>query len=430
MVDWPRRGETFSWALRNLRHSVSKLLDFSGRAFPLFLVAVRFLAIHSFVATFWIFRRWSSRRWVFNLDCHISVIADLKVGLKEFPGIRLVSWSISGHNFVFRKIFQLADPVKHINSRSWMNLTPAAKAAFLRSYRKFLENFDGFIVTYPPAFVELFEDFRKPILLVVAIRYERPFSSDYVRWTGLTETFSRLRNEQRLTLVANNKGDAEYLRQFMGEDVPVVASVCDYVPSRSQLVPHRYPIFARSEELLEFIKHSVGGRWESKKDALGQNYGWNQLLECSAVIYIPYTNSVMSLFEFATLGIPVLVPDRNLIKQIASQYDGVLSELTFLDIENLEAPSGAPEFPGLHPDRPGYLDWWLDNSDFYDSKLMPNVIQFSSFDDPIFGADFHEIDAEAARVSAERNSRVQFSRKQLLEKFQRDLETEESRGEL
>jgi hypothetical protein len=384
---------------------------------------VRFLAIHSFVATFWIFRRWSSRKWVFNLDCHTSVIADLKSGLQEFKGIRLVSWSISGHNFVFRQIFQFADPVRHINSRSWVNLTPTVKTAFLRTYRKFLENFDGFIVTYPPAFVELFEGFRKPILLVVAIRYERPFSSNYARWTSLTESLSRLRSEDILTLVANNNGDAQYLKQFIGEHVPVVPSLCDYIPAGTQLNFHRYPIFAKSELLVKFIKENVGPRWESKRDALGSNYGWDQLLECSAVIYIPYNNSIMSLFEFATLGIPVLVPGRSLIKQLASRFDGVLSELTFLDIENLEAPLGSPEFPGLHPDRAGYLDWWLDNADFYDVDLMPNVIQFSSFDDPIFQTDFHQHRAKAARVTAERNSRLKFSRSELLEKFERDLET-------
>lgn len=404
-----------------MRRLLAMFLKAGYRGVRLALVGMRFLQIHSFVLVFGFYRRFSNRQWLFNLDCHISVIADLKVGLREFPDVKLVSWSISGHNFVFRKWFSFADPIMHIGSRTWIDLTPDRRNQFLRVYRRFLSNFDGFVVTFPPAFVELFEEFEKPILLVVAIRYEYPFSSDAVRWSEFTQTLIRLREAKSLTLVANNRGDAEYLEEFVGGIVPVVASVCDYIPIKEGLGGQRFPIFAKSLEVSDFVRERVGAPWTGEKQALGANYGWRQLLECSAVVYIPYNSSTMSLFEFATLGIPVLIPDEDLLKDLASKFDGVLSELTFLSMSGLQAPPGTPTFSGLQPENSGYLDWWLDRSDFFDADLMPNVIRFGSFDDPVFSQNFDNFRSELAELTPERNARLRSARRLLIHNFAQTL---------
>ena len=58
---------------------------------------------------------------LFNLDLHISVIADLKSGLKSHDA-NLISWSISSANRYNRKVFRVQDPVRVINGNNWASL--------------------------------------------------------------------------------------------------------------------------------------------------------------------------------------------------------------------------------------------------------------------------------------------------------------------
>ena len=58
---------------------------------------------------------------VFNLDLHISVIEDIKDICKRLYGdsIEITNWSISGHNWVFKK--ETKD-VRYINQSSWKSI--------------------------------------------------------------------------------------------------------------------------------------------------------------------------------------------------------------------------------------------------------------------------------------------------------------------
>lgn len=51
----------------------------------------------------------------FNIDCHVSVIADLKK-IFENLGHEVTSWSISGHNWVFGNY---PKKIEIINEHSW-----------------------------------------------------------------------------------------------------------------------------------------------------------------------------------------------------------------------------------------------------------------------------------------------------------------------
>ena len=83
------------------------------------------------------FLRHSKKVIAFNLDLHISVIADVSELLlsKRF---KLIQWSISSHNFVFRKVFRIPDPVEFINQASWRNLSPTLIEGFNKKYGKIM----------------------------------------------------------------------------------------------------------------------------------------------------------------------------------------------------------------------------------------------------------------------------------------------------
>lgn len=64
---------------------------------------------------------------IFNLDCHVSVIADLKQ-IFENLGHEVTSWSISGHNWIFNREKSKVDI---INENTWMNLDDDVCERFL-----------------------------------------------------------------------------------------------------------------------------------------------------------------------------------------------------------------------------------------------------------------------------------------------------------
>ena len=381
------------------------------------LLVARFLGMHLFVLVFPIVRRFSRKKWIFNLDCHISVIADLRQGLQDYPAVKLVSWNLSGHNFVFRRLMGFSDPVVGINKNTWMKLSQGSLNRFHRTYGLFLNQFDGFFVTYPPAFIEIFKEYRKPILLVVATRYEFPFTADSSRWQALTETMKSLRNVGVLKVVANNLGDSDYLASFGVENVPVVSSVCDYIPpSHSASLPKSL-IFAKSPDLEAFVEGSIGPPWVGRTRALGSKYGWAEVSSSRAIVYIPYNASTMTLFELASLGVPVLVPSRAFLKRLAGQLPGVMSELTFLELHGVRLEPGPGSKNSREWGTSAYLDWWLERADFYNPHLMPNVFQFESFQDEVFSEDFELHRKSLEEVTGRRNSALRMERAKLLGDF-------------
>ena len=114
----------------------------------------------------------------FNLDLHISVIADIKNIFLDL-GHEVDNWTLSGHSWVFGKE---RDTVEHVNEKTWRNITPDMCDKFYNTYKHQLDQYDGFIVTHTPCFSMLYEKFDKPIITVASTRYEDPFSNKMVEW--------------------------------------------------------------------------------------------------------------------------------------------------------------------------------------------------------------------------------------------------------
>lgn len=370
------------------------------------------------VSWFPLFKRVSRRKHLFNLDCHISVIADLKQGLRELEDVRLLSWSISNHNFVFRKVFTAPDPVVGINQSTWMEMKDSDVLRFKRRYCRFLASFDGFVITYPTPFVELFAEFGKPLLIVTATRYEFPYSTKSDRWEALDAILRNLISTGAATMVANNQGDADYASHFLQKNVTVFPSVCDYIPrSRSRSHPSLRIFSARSQRLEDLLQSELGDLWLPKEKALGSHYSWKKLLQVEAVLDIPYNISTMTLFELATLGIPVFVPSRLFLEDLAQKFDGVLTELSFFPDQRLAPNDPRKQFLGANPNHPDFNSWWLERADFYNRNLMPNVVQIDSFDDVKLYADFSLLKKTFAESVNERNELLRAERHELLRSF-------------
>lgn len=316
-------------------------------------------------------RRASRRPKLFNLDLHASVIADLADGLRPLD-VGLTRWSLSHGNRHFRRVFKGPDPIDVVNDRTWRELDENMIDRFQERYRAFLASFDGFVVTYPPPFAELFAGLGKPVLVMSATRYETPYTGRPASWHRIDRFLQEETRSGRLLLAANNKADRDYIEYFTGLRPSYVPSLCEYTKARWPGTGGPQVFFCRSSRLSRHIVDVTRGRWTPVDQAVGSRYGWRSLASTSEILVIPYNVSTMTLFELSTAGVPVVVPARNLLLDLMREFDEVLSELSFHQVEGRDTQA----LPRADPNavhEPSVVDWWLDRADFYDSVLMPNV---------------------------------------------------------
>jgi hypothetical protein len=358
----------------------------------------------------------STKPILFNLDLHIGVMRDLQQEL-ERTNFRTIRWSISGSNNFARKIYRISDPVEIINSQTWHKLSEDLISRFEERYGKFLRKFDGFVVTHTPAFSQLYRSFEKPILTINSTGYEAPYTDDIKKWDNLNSYMLEATNKKRILLVSNNAGDSDYLKYKSGISTEVFPSYCDYTNLNWAPGGKHKVIIARSPVIEDVIEKLTGGEWKGIRKILGNNYKWKQYLDIKEILYIPYNISTMSLFEFATAGIPITIPSKKLLIDLHSKYQGVLSELSYFQIRNLSTDGLDINDPNNY-ESDYFLHWWLDRADFYNRELMPNVKIISGFDEINFERFTKPSDFSAFREQVEaRNQNVKESRARLIKKF-------------
>jgi hypothetical protein len=170
-------------------------------------------------------------------------------------------------------------------------------------------------------------------------------------------------------MVANNRGDADYLHYFTGLEVQVIPSYCGDRETWTGLSGRRVTL-AKDVRLRELVTSDTNGTYKPI-DSLGTPYKWRDLMSCLEVFVVPQNISTMTLFELATAGVPVAVPGRAFFQQLKATYSGVLDELSYAEIQKLNVSSDEGNPANWRGSL--YLDWWLDRADFYNKDLMPNV---------------------------------------------------------
>lgn len=354
-----------------LTYSLRVGIDLVSRIFRFVLISIRRLGLSRDVMVSRFNVRTNQPPRIFNLDLHVSIIADLKSGAVPLD-LSVTSWSISGANRVFRKVLWAPDPVEVINATTWQKLNSDMIQDFRHRYNTFLRSFDGFVVTHTPFFAEIYDGLDKPVLAVAGTRYEWPLTLDRNRWKSFDEYIKSSTKSGKLFLVANNMGDTDYLQFHTGVTPRYVPSLCEYTGQNWDGLLSHYLVVARSTDLINQVSRITNNLWVDSQSVLGKNYSWADLARGKAIFVVPYNISTMTLFELATMGVPVVVPSPRLLKILRHKFSGVLSELSFMEMNSMH-------IDGLGKDDPNnflsesYLDWWLNRADFYNSMLMPNV---------------------------------------------------------
>jgi hypothetical protein len=100
--------------------------------------------------------------------------------------------------------------------------------SFFNVYNKELELYDGFLVGYPPSYSLLYENFKIPIIIHIAIRYEFPFSLNKEEWEFFNNWLRINIDNKKVILVANNRYDLNYTKAFLDRDVCYIPSLGAY----------------------------------------------------------------------------------------------------------------------------------------------------------------------------------------------------------
>jgi hypothetical protein len=311
---------------------------------------------------------------LFNIDLHISVIADVQYILKELYGddVEIENWSISGHCWVFRKRQM---NVKFVNAQTWKNFNKEMIDNFVKEYGDYLSTFDGFIVTHTPVFALLFESFNKPIICVNSCRYEQPFSfnenNNLGRWNLLSLKLKQMHDKGQLTMISNNKGDQEYLRLGTGIESIHIPSLCLYTNVKYEPSTDINVVYS------DFDLLKKPNKMISRQEFVGGNYSWANLYSCNSMIHFPYEMSTMSIAEQYSANVPLFFPSKIFLKKLISMHQHHFCS-RYIMINSVKSNKVYPKSLDIAMDDNTWIDFWVDKADYYDEENMKYIIYFDS----------------------------------------------------
>ena len=284
------------------------------------------------------------------MDVHISIIEDFK---KNCPNVHVIDWCMSGHSWVMRRA---QDKPDHINSQTWTKLNPAMIEAFQNKYDDFLRGFDFFIVGYASCFAMVYEKYRKPVLMLNAVRYDVPFcwTKDMAMLEAYKACLHRLQNDSRLYIVSNNKADQLYLTKGCNLPSVFLPSLCLYTGIRYAPTRDTFLVYTGKTPDHPLITQKPKTAFE-----------WSELGAFRGIIHIPYEVSTMSMFEHFSAGLPLFFPSKTFWKSMPN-------------IQSMSAYWADNPPPELNELRD--LSLWIELSDVYETFQSPNTHYFDSFE--------------------------------------------------
>ena len=306
------------------------------------------------------YKRISKKRF-FNIDLHISVIADIKDIFNQImPDIEITDWTLSGHSFVFNRE---QDKVNIINEETWVDMDKDLISNFHKEYDSFLSQFDGFIACHPNSFAMLYEKYNKPIIVINSCRYDIPYcwtkNTDMVN--ELNNCFKRLQEKKLLYFISNNKADNSYFNLANPSiNTHIIPSLCLYTDMKHD------PLSENTKFLL-YSGNIPYNKYIVDKSTLDNDYKWNTLMNFKGIIHIPYEASTMSIFEQISSGIPLFFPTKRFLHELWN--------------------SGSHKGSNYWVNPPEYListlddNFWIERADYY---YIEGSYYFDSFDE-LFG---------------------------------------------
>lgn len=301
----------------------------------------------------------------FNIDLHISVIADLEKIFNELGHTVDINY-LSNHSWVFNKVPNNNFNIKQSN---WKNIDKKMCDDFYEQNKKLLDKYDGFIVTHIPALSLLYEKFNKPIIFVASTRYEYPFTNDLNRCMWFN---NYINNNNNIIHIANNLYDKWYCEQFLDINFKHIPSLCDYTNSKYNKQNDLNLLYSKNID----IKDSK----IINKNSLG-NYIWSDLSKYKSIIHIPYNTSTMSIFEQYTANIPMFFPSKKLLYELTKNNIS-FTEISYSQVLGTQQKSISKFKNNIDPNiiSSDLINKAIELSDFYNDD-MNQILYFDDVED-------------------------------------------------
>jgi len=156
-------------------------------------------------------------------------------------------------------------------------------------------------------------------------------------------------------------------------------SVTDYVNGRWNPRSNQFGLTTLSTNLAEEITLKSSHKIRSIRELFPKGYSHSELIALAGVVVIPYQVSTMTIFELMNAGVPLLIPSDDLLHQWYESHEGVLSQLSYLQVEGQPTNTRPEGDPNRVCDR-SVRQWWLDRADFSTTSAYPMVTRFTSLE--------------------------------------------------
>jgi hypothetical protein len=360
----------------------------------------------------------------FNIDQHISVIADLKKIFGDM-GHTIDDICLSGHAPIMGR---KQDSVPMLDGNNWCGFVQRkAWDEFFETYTE-LETYDAFLCCYPPIFSYLYRRYTRPIIIDIPIRYEYPCQSSAEDWKDFNSYLQEGVDRKKIYLVANNIYDKLYTEAFIDRPVEWIPSLCEY--TGAQYAPKRTEFLVYSAKPFDEFN---GTMFKHKNSTLPFGHAWQTIADYSGVVHFPYNVSTMSTFEHYTANIPIFCPSLDFLIELykkGKEYR-VLEQTSWNSTfgrpagsvicmqDTLIAKMGDPnDFNNIE-----VIKNWMQHSDYYHLMSMPHIIYFDSFEDLIYKAlhtDLQTVSDNMKKFNAEKKQQTYLKWNNLIKRVQND----------
>eukprot|EP01080_Neovahlkampfia_damariscottae_P007290 gene7290-11609_t len=330
---------------------------------------------------------------IWGMDYHIATMGDMTDLLKNLGlNITIIDQSLSGHCHLTGTC---ASNLKWTNRPAHGQI--ASNQAQLRSFFEIYKNdplfkdIDIFVNFYQAAALRLYMPFQKPIWQICAVRYELA-QSDPASWKNLNRIIRAVASDPKNAIGGNNMWDAVYLNYFTGVPVRLFESYCGYTKVQYKYPTKRKEILIGPSRMYPHILQKLLAATSKSKFPLAPirklypKYEFSNLIDHQAIIVIPYSISLMSIFEYYRMNLPMLFPSKKFMVDLDFKQN-MAPEITWYRTFSMKRSAGSviPKDkcskikydPNQETSRES-MDYWWQYADFYQ---FPHITYFDSFEE-------------------------------------------------
>lgn len=340
----------------------------------------------------------------FNIDHHISVIADIK-NLFQKKGHEIDDRCLSGHAFIMNRE---RDSIPLLDNNRWSGFIERQDwNAFYDQYNEELSDIDGFIVCYPPNFSYLYRRFDRPIIILLPIRYDYVMNHDAEVLQNYINYLREGADAGKIILSANNRYDQRYCENWVDREVLHIPSLCLYTGMQYDADAVQYNNYLYYTNYGDNNLPIDKSKFLLKHDTLPFGHSWNELTKFKGIVHFPYNVSTMSIFEQYSANIPLFFPTKRMLLDMYRQnldfipriveehragrkldYEKrviALDQVSWNFVYNRDPFTVVRGKSDLDPNDYTSMDvveqFWINYADYYDDVYMPHINYFDTFDD-------------------------------------------------